>query len=155
MTQQTMVEVLSEIDLFSDLPARQLRSLADTAVEQVFLPGATVLVEGERVDGGKPFSPKGVGLYVIVDGVARAEVGGQHVATLTAGDYFGELSLIDGEPRSADVIAEQEGLRTLVIDKWTFESLVEKHPTIAVSVMRALCSRLRAIERSRVAVPSE
>jgi CRP/FNR family transcriptional regulator, cyclic AMP receptor protein len=82
----------------------------------------------------------------VLEGSARIVVHGVDHAVLGPGTYFGELSLIDGQPRSADVIAEPAGLLTFAISKWTFETLIEDHPEVAVPMLRVLCARLRAQE---------
>ena len=88
-------------------------------------------------------------MHVVLDGTARVDVHGQTHAVLEPGAYFGEISLIDGRPRSADVVAGEGGLRTLALSKWTFEDLLEKHPEIAVPMLRVLAARLRADEEPR------
>ena len=69
-------------------------------------------------------------------------------ATLGEGAYFGELSLVDGGPRSAGVVAGDGGLTTFAIPKWTFDELLTKHPEVAVPMLRVLCGRLRRAEAS-------
>jgi CRP-like cAMP-binding protein len=103
-----------------------------------------VIVQGDSVTGFKAFSPSGVEMHVILEGNARVDIDGVTHNVLGPGDYFGEIALIDGKPRTADVVAEADGLRTLAITKWTFEDLLEKHPEIAVPMLRVLASRLRA-----------
>ena len=92
-------------------------------------------------------SPSYLG-FVVLRPLAGARVVQTH-AVLEPGAYFGEISLIDGRPRSADVVAGEGGLRTLALSKWTFEDLLEKHPEIAVPMLRVLAARLRADEEPR------
>lgn len=69
--------------------------------------------------------------------------GGRTRATLGAGDYFGELSLIDGEPRAASVVAA-EPLRTWSIAEWNVRPLLKTQGTISYKLLVMLCPRLRA-----------
>jgi len=59
------------------------------------------------------------------------------------------VSLIDGKPRSADIVAGDDGLTTLGLAKWTFHELLETHPEIAVPMLRVMTARLRAAEHPR------
>jgi CRP/FNR family transcriptional regulator len=71
---------------------------------------------------------------------------GTVVGTVGPGAYFGELSLIDGEPRSAEVVAGDDGLQTFALTKWSFEALMEEHPEVAVPMLRVMTARLRRAE---------
>jgi CRP/FNR family transcriptional regulator/CRP/FNR family cyclic AMP-dependent transcriptional regulator len=66
---------------------------------------------------------------------------------LRVGDFFGEMSLVDGEPRSASVSAASE-LVTMSIGRSGFTKLLRAEPSVAVGVLRALAQRLRDVERS-------
>jgi len=63
-----------------------------------------------------------------------------------SGQGFGEISLIDGEPRSATVRAGAEGLQTFALSAWEFRPLLEENPTVAVELLKTLSARLRAAE---------
>jgi CRP/FNR family cyclic AMP-dependent transcriptional regulator len=148
MAESPLVTTLSNVDLFHGLPSRVLDRIAESGHEATYAPGESVIEQGESVAGFKAFSPTGVEMHVILAGAADVVVDGAPQAGLGVGDYFGELSLIDGEPRSADVVAGPAGLTTFALSKWTFESLREKHPEVAIPMLRVLCARLRAGERS-------
>jgi CRP-like cAMP-binding protein len=99
-----------------------------------FAPGEIVVRAG---DPGEAF-------YVIVRG--RAGVAGKDLSrTLREGDYFGEIALVDGGPRSATVIALDE-LRTIEIPKAAFLAFLEREPGLARKIMAALAKRVRALE---------
>jgi len=146
MTGPELVPLLDGVDLFHGLSPKVLGQIAERGHVAEYAPGTVVIVQGDSVEGFKAFSPGGVEMHVIIGGSARVEVYGQQHAELVPGAYFGEISLIDGRPRSADVIAGSDGLRTLALSKWTFEDLLEKHPEIAVPMLRVLAARLRADE---------
>ncbi|MCA1587730.1 MAG: cyclic nucleotide-binding domain-containing protein, partial [Chloroflexi bacterium] len=84
-------------------------------------------------------------LYVILRGRVRVERTGTKVGELRAGDFFGELALIEDEPRSASVIAVEE-TECLLFLAWEFRSLLDEHPQIAAPIMRALIERLHRQE---------
>jgi CRP-like cAMP-binding protein len=144
-----LVPVLEKVDLFHGLDRKLLLRIADAGREETFAAGEKVLSEGEEVSGFRSFSAKGVEMHVVLTGGAVASVDGVEHARLGPGDYFGELSLIDGKPRSADVVAGEDGMTTLGLAKWTFTELLEAHPEVAVPMLRVMAARLRAAEHPR------
>ena len=141
-----LVSVLGGIDLFHGLSPRVLGQIAERGHEADYAAGTVVIVQGDSVEGFKAFAPGAAEMHVVLGGTARVDVDGRTHAVLGPGSYFGEISLIDGRPRTADVVAGDDGLRTLALSKWTFEDLLEKHPEIAVPMLRGLAARLRADE---------
>src|SRR5207244_10849914 len=89
----------------------------------------------------------GVGFHLILDGGARGSVAGVEKATLGPGRYFGEMSLLDSEPRSATVTAITD-LRTFSMASWDFMSLIGTEFNIARKIFAALSKRIRALEGS-------
>ena len=85
----------------------------------------------------------GTGFFVVVDGRVRVVRDGERVATLGPGEFFGELSVIDGGPRNAHVVAEVP-TRCLAIASWDFERVLLGHPALALTVLRIVVARLRA-----------
>jgi len=148
MADSALVSTLAQVDLFHGLSNRVLSHIAEVGHEARYEPGTRVIVQGDSVTGFRAFSPVGVEMHVILDGEARVDVDGVTHTTLGPGAYFGEISLIDGEPRSADVTAGDGGLTTLAMSKWTFDDLLEKHPEVAVPMLRVLAARLRRVEHS-------
>ena len=133
-------DALAGVDLFAGLSTRQLGKLAKVSRPTSHKPGAEVAAEGR---GAMAF-------HVITDGVATVTVGGRQVRTMGPGEYFGEISLIDGEPRSATVTAAGDApLQTIAIAKGPFSALIEEEPSIAKALLVRLCGRLRAAEASR------
>jgi len=141
-----LVAVLEKVDLFHDLRLRVLRRIAEAGREEGFEPGEVVIAEGEEVSGFRSFSQRGVEMHVVLTGSAVASVRGQQHGELRPGEYFGELSLIDGLPRSAEVQAGERGLSTFAVSKWTFADLLDEHPEVAVPMLRVMVARLRATE---------
>jgi cAMP-dependent protein kinase regulator len=137
---RAMVESLREVPLFADLPPRELRRLADSMQDLSFAAGKEVVAQGKG----------GVGFFVILDGSARVTQHGEDRGLLTAGDYFGEMALIDGDDRMASVHAESE-LRCAAMTPWTFRPFVRDHPDIAWALLTALVKRLRETQARQVA----
>jgi len=135
-----MVESLREVPLFADLPPRELRRLADSMQDLSFAAGKEVVAQGKG----------GVGFFVILDGSARVTQHGEDRGLLTAGDYFGEMALIDGDDRMASVHAESE-LRCAAMTPWTFRPFVRDHPDVAWALLTALVKRLRETQARQVA----
>jgi CRP-like cAMP-binding protein len=125
-------ESLRGVPLFADLSARDLKQLADSMSEKSFAAGNEVVSQGKG----------GVAFFVILEGTARVTQDGEERARLTAGDYFGEMALIDGDLRLASVHAEDD-LRCATMTTWNFRPFVRDHPDVAWSLLTVLVRRLR------------
>ncbi len=141
VTRKQQVEMLRRVPLFADLSKRELDQLARTGRVVDHAEGHTVVTEGE----------KGVGFHLILDGEARVTKKGRTVAKLGAGQWFGEVSMIDGGPRTATVIAGT-ALRTFGVASWDFHPLLKSSPTITFKLLVTMCSRLRDAEKGTSAV---
>jgi len=146
MSDAAIVNTLSEVDLFSGLPDRVIKKIAAEGRTVAFEAGTPVTEEGSSVKGWASFSPTGVCFYVILDGSADVEVHGEHRITLGAGQYFGETSLIDGQPRSATVVAGPDGMKAFSLSAFDFAPILEENPPVALALLKVLASRLRAAE---------
>jgi CRP-like cAMP-binding protein len=127
---------LAQLPLFTSLSKRHLRRIAKLARVRRFAAGSTLIRAG---DTGRSF-------YVLLDGTARIVRPSGGSRRLGAGDYFGEMSLLDGAPRSADVVAVGDVL-TLTIDRPGFAKLLRAEPAIAQALLSTLAARLRIAER--------
>jgi pyruvate,water dikinase len=128
---------LQRVQLFAEMDRKQAAQIARLLKERHYAKGETVIMEGS---GGAAF-------FVIESGEAIVSVKGTERATLGPGDYFGELALIDGGPRSATVVAATD-LVCYGLTFWEFRPLVERNGTIAWKLLLALAKRLRAAEPS-------
>src|SRR6185437_3421090 len=108
---------LEEVPLFEGLSKRHLRRVAKLARVRRFASGATLVRAG---DSGRSF-------FVLLDGTAKVVRWGGRPRRLKMGDYFGEMALLDGAPRSADVVAETDVL-ALTIDRSGFTKLLSAEP---------------------------
>jgi CRP/FNR family cyclic AMP-dependent transcriptional regulator len=129
-------KALGRIELFADLPEDTLDDLVQRGTTFTMDPGERVVTEGAD----------DVGLRVVLEGTADITVNGESRPPLGAGDYFGEISLIDGAPRSATVIAGPEGLTTFALSSLAFAPMIDR-PEVARVLLKALCARIRSIEK--------
>jgi CRP/FNR family transcriptional regulator, cyclic AMP receptor protein len=132
------VPVLAGVPLFEGLTRRHLRRIASLARTKRFAAGTRIVRAG---DPGNSF-------YVIIDGSVRVIPPTGKAVIRGAGECFGEMSLLDGAPRSADVSAADEVL-TLTIGSAAFAKLLRSEPQISLALLKVLAARLRAAERPR------
>jgi CRP/FNR family transcriptional regulator, cyclic AMP receptor protein len=137
MRKDAMVEFLRSVSLFQGLSKRELRTILQAAREEEFPPGRTILQEGLQ----------GTDFYVILTGQAAVRPTGKRKEIFGPGDYFGELSVIDGQPRSATVTADTR-VFALRLERSGFFALLERNPKIAVKVLVEVCRRLRSARPS-------
>jgi CRP/FNR family transcriptional regulator, cyclic AMP receptor protein len=131
-----IVQALGKTDLFAGLNKKHLTSIASQARLVHHHPGKDITEQG----GGA------AGFHLIKDGTASVRVSGHDRPSLGPGDYFGEISMIDGQPRSATVHAETD-MTTISIPSWSFHPILEEEPEVAKVLLKVLCARLRAAER--------
>jgi CRP/FNR family cyclic AMP-dependent transcriptional regulator len=131
--------LLKKIPVFSALSNRNLKKI-EKLMDEIEVKAGKVLVHQ-----GKP----GFDFYVIADGKARVEKDGKNINSLGPGDFFGEISLIDREPRTASVISESD-MTVLVVRHRSFRQLLETVPGLAVDMLVALCKYIRMAEHPSI-----
>ena len=131
-----LVTRLGRVDLFSGVSKRALRRMYDAGREVSHGSGHTVAAEGL---GASAF-------HLILEGSAQVRVGTVNRPELGPGDYFGEISVLDGRPRSATITAGENGLKAFAIPAVGFRTALDKEPEMARTLMVNLCSRIRSIE---------
>ena len=123
---------LSSIWLFSECTAKERKTITRALDEVVVEPGRVLVEEGTL---GKEF-------YLIVSGTASVRRKNRKVASLVAGQHFGELALLDRKPRNATIVSETE-MDLLVLGQREFNGLLETTPSLARKLMSAMAARLR------------
>ena len=132
LTRDRKTELLSTARLFDGIDAEGMDQIAAVAVQVDFPADHVIARQGEI----------GTGFFVIVKGAARVVRAGETIATLGPGDFFGELSVLDGRPRIAQVIAD--GPTTcLALASWDFEAVLLQQPRVTLAILRGLAARLR------------
>lgn len=127
---------LKKVPLFAGLSDDDLVALTRNATEERYQPGQDIITQGDTTG---PF-------FLILDGRCTVNIDGKPRRTVGAGQYFGEMSLIDEEPRSATVRAET-AVRGIALPPWDFLALLEENWPIARKVMASLSRRLRGFDR--------
>jgi pyruvate phosphate dikinase-like enzyme/cyclic nucleotide-binding protein len=131
---------VERVPFFADMDAEHVERIAALFKERRFAAGETITKEGA---GGAAF-------YVIESGAASVSIGGRPRATLSDGDYFGELALIDEGARSATVTAATD-LVCYGLTYWEFRPLVQHDAAIAWNLLQTLARRLRNAQEWRTA----
>jgi CRP-like cAMP-binding protein len=129
-----VAESLGQLALFADLTPSQVEAIAHSHQEDVFAAGERVLRRG--LSGGN--------FYVILEGEASVEIGGEERQRLGRGEFFGEISALTGDAPSADVVAATL-LRCLVIPAADLEKLLLERPQFMLRLLRTEARRLRGM----------
>lgn len=135
MVRDEKLEKLRQVPLFSHLGRRETERLSMLA-DELDVPDGQVLTH-QGANGGE--------FFIVLAGQVAIEKDGQRIATMNAGDFLGEIALIDGKPRTATARAERD-VRLLVIGRAPFHELMDEFPEVRVSVLQALAERVRAHE---------
>lgn len=133
LSQDRRTELLGSCPLFGGVRPEDLAAIGERALEVDFPADHVIARQGEI----------GTGLFVIIEGAVKVVRDGAELARMGAGDFFGEMSVIDGLPRVAQV-ATTAPTRCLALASWEFEQLLLEHPAIGLSILRGLSGRLRA-----------
>jgi len=132
LTRVERVLALKNIELFHDIPGEVLADIAALLEEETFEKGQYIVNEG---DLGKE-------LFMIVKGEVEVVAGGNVVAVMKDGAGFGEMALIDNQPRSADIIARNDVL-VLKMESDDFLEILKQRDEVALGVIRVLTGRIR------------
>jgi len=125
---------LAGVPLFGGISEASMSALAEASGEQDFAPGQFIVRQGQV----------GTGLYVVVSGSVKVVRGSQELASLGPGQFFGELSVIDQQPRNASVQAAEQTV-VLALASWELFALLEKDTALALNLIRGLVARLREV----------
>jgi cyclic nucleotide-binding protein/flavin reductase like protein len=124
--------LLREAEVFSTLPDELLAQILDAGVQRSYAEGEAIVRAGEAGDE----------LYVLLEGSARVEREGRIVRVLSEGDLFGEIAVLDGGRRTAEVIASGDA-RCLAVPRDAIRTVLESEPHAAWELLGVLARRLR------------
>ena len=136
LTKRRSAVALAGVPLFEGFSRRHLSYLAGEADEVSFTAGEHLVQEGLL----------GETLFVILEGQAKVVRGGKTVGRVIPGDFVGELSTIDGGPRTASVVAETPVLAVRLFRRTLIE-LLKKEPLLSVKLLQGIARRIRDLER--------
>lgn len=136
------MDLLRGVDLFSGLSDAEIRILAETMTEKIYGRDEVIIVEDDAKDQS---------FFVIAEGRVKVGLAGEDgrealLALLSAGDFFGEMSLLTGEPRSATVRAVEKS-RLLTLRREDFLQALSRHPGLSASLLAEMSRRLRKSNR--------
>ena len=137
-TREELVDALAGFTLFGDLTRPQLTSVVNLMEEVMFAEGERVLRQGLT----------GSGFFIVLDGEASVFVDGTERAKLTRGDFFGEASILLGQPPIADVVALRQ-LQCLVFPGPQLEQFLISNPKVLYRMLQAQTRRLQSAQRFR------
>lgn len=136
-TNKQLTTVLGAVPLFEGLSNKQLKKVVDLAEVARFMGGATLVKQGEIGDS----------FYVVLTGQAKVVAKGRTLNRLLPGDHFGEISLLDGGPRTASVVAETE-MTLVIITQKDFLGMLGKDPEITMCLLEGMARTVRRLDRS-------
>ena len=136
-TNKQLITVLGAVPLFEGLSTKHLKRIAELATVARFMEGATIVKQGVIGDS----------FYVVLQGQAKVSVNGRTINRMLPGDHFGEISLLDGQERTASVIAETE-MMLLEITQKDFFTMLRNDPEITVDLLEGVARAVRRMDRS-------
>ena len=141
MNRRGIMETLRKVPLFSGLGDEQLAHLGSVVRSKEYGPGSVILTEGDPGDS----------LFLLMNGLAKVtRAGGQGrevvIAFIRAGEFFGELSILDRQVRSASVVALEHS-QVYVIERSDFIGLIRRDPDLSIYLLQELARRIRASDQ--------
>ena len=140
MGTREVTQQLGKVPLFAGLSTKELDAIVRAGKEVDHREGHVIAREGDR----------GVGFFLVLDGEAKVSRGGKGLAKLKAGDFFGEISLLDRGPRTATVTATSP-IKLLGVTAWVFRGLLTEYPSIAMKLLEVVAGRLRQVTKAQAA----
>jgi CRP/FNR family transcriptional regulator, cyclic AMP receptor protein len=128
---------LASVPLFEGLTKRQMKKVAEAAEVVDYMAGHSIVKEGDIGDS----------FFVVLVGQAKVTVKGRTVNRSLPGDHFGEISLLDGGPRTASVVSETP-MTMLMMTRPNFLTVLEDDPQISIALMESLARMIRRVDRS-------
>jgi len=134
LTADDRAALIGACPLFRGLVPDDLAAVAAAAIEVDFPAERVIARQGEI----------GTGFFIVVSGRVRVVRDGAAVAHLGPGEFFGELSILDGGPRVAQVVTDEPTV-CLAIASWDFERVLREEPGVALAVLKVVAARLREV----------
>ena len=131
------VKMLGSIDIFCGLDESHLAMIRQAARDHTFMAGQPVVEEGGADKR----------MYVILSGTADVLIGGENIAHLGPGDYFGEIAVFDGGDRTASVVATTD-VTAMSVNSINLRSLIRENPQMGLNLIEGLCTRVRKLGSS-------
>jgi CRP-like cAMP-binding protein len=131
---------LRRVPLFQGMTDRAIDAIADLARDETFDAGTRLVTEGEEGDA----------FFLLVEGAVEVRQAGSVIGSLRGGDFFGEVSLLDGRPRTATVTA-LEPVRALRVGRDDFLQLMDRYSAVRLGILVGLADRLRRDEATALA----
>ncbi len=144
LTRVERVLALKNVELFHDIPGEVLADIASLLEEEIFEKGQYIVNEG---DLGKE-------LFIIIKGEVEVISGGSRIDIMKAGASFGEMALLDSQPRSADVVA-LEDVMVLKMERDDFHEILKQRDEVAIGVIKVLNRRIRNLNQRLIERSSE
>jgi CRP/FNR family transcriptional regulator len=138
LTREQTTQLLARTRLFAGVDAAGLERIV-ARVTELELPADRVLARQGEI---------GTGFFIVVSGAVRVVRDGETLAQLGPGDFFGELSVLDGRPRIAQVVSSKP-TTCLALASWDFEAVVQEQPSVAMAILRELAGRLRELTEAQ------
>lgn len=138
LTREQTAQLLVRTRLFAGVDAAGLERIA-ARVTELDVPADRVIARQGEI---------GTGFFIVVSGAVRVVRDGETLAQLGPGDFFGELSVLDGRPRVAQVVSS-EPTTCLALASWDFEAVVQEQPSVAMAILRELAGRLRELTEAQ------
>jgi CRP-like cAMP-binding protein len=135
MADEALIDQLRSVAIFRGLDEKELTRIAAVGKRVSFESGKVIAHQDEG----------GAGFHLVMDGEVSVDVDGHERARLGPGKYFGEMSLLDGLPRSATVKTEAP-TTTFALTSWQFLPLLDEYPSISRALLVELSGRLRRVE---------
>jgi CRP-like cAMP-binding protein len=130
-----LVGMLAKVPIFSGLAEKDLMDIVAVGAEVSFAAGKTILKQGEP----------GLSFLLVLEGRVEVRQGGKKIVSTGPGGFFGEMTVFDDKPRSADVVAV-EPTRCFGITNWSFLPVLKSNPSVALGIINELVRRLRQLE---------
>jgi len=128
-------DFLARVPIFANCTPQEIGAIVGVAQESSFQPGQIIVTQGTP----------GQAFYLILSGSVEILRDGTSLGAFGAGDFFGEMSLLDQAPRSATIRALEQ-TSCLMLSSWDFKALLERHPSIAIKLLEVLSRRLRVAD---------